>query len=96
MGIRLTQLQCKEVICVSDGRRLGYIEDVEVEIPEGNIHAIVVHGCGRALGLLGSRDCFRIPWHCIRRIGPDIVLVEADPDACRVSRGKGPGLGKIH
>ena len=31
MGIRLTQLQCKEVICVSDGRRLGYIEDVEVE-----------------------------------------------------------------
>ena len=100
MGIRLTQLQCKEVICVSDGRRLGYIEDVEVEIPEGNIHAIVVQGCGRAMGLVSSRDCFRIPWHCIRRIGPDIVLVEADADACRVSRPKGrpavPGLGKIH
>ena len=100
MGIRLTQLQCKEVICVSDGRRLGYIEDVEVEIPEGHIHAIVVQGCGKAMGLISSRDCFRIPWNCIRRIGPDIVLVEADPDACRVSRGKGrppvPGLGKIH
>ena len=91
MGIRLTQLQCKEVICVSDGRRLGYIEDVEVEIPEGNIHAIVVHGCGRALGLLGSRDCFRIPWHCIRRIGPDIVLVDVKCDDCRVPRRK-PGL----
>ena len=100
MGIRLTQLQCKEVICVSDGRRLGYIEDVEVEIPEGAIHAILVPGCSKALGLLGSRDCFRIPWDSIRRIGPDIVLVEADPDACRVSRSKGrpavPGLGKLH
>ena len=29
MGIRLTQLQCKEVICLSDGRRLGFVEDVE-------------------------------------------------------------------
>ena len=89
MGIKLTQLQCKEVICIGDGRRLGYIEDVEVEIPEGNIHAILVPGCCRGMGLLGSRESYRIPWHCIRRIGPDIVLVEADPDACRVPRRKG-------
>ena len=88
MGMRLTQLQCKEVICVSDGRRLGFIEDVEVEIPEGAIHAILVPGGGKALGLLGRKDDLRIPWHCIRRIGPDIVLVEADPDACRVPRPK--------
>ena len=92
MGIKLTQLQCKEVICLSDGRRLGFIEDVEVEIPEGNIHAILVPGCPRAMGLLGSRECYRIPWSCIRRIGPDIVVVEADPAACRMPRGKGrPG-----
>ena len=88
MGMRLTQLQCKEVICVSDGRRLGFFEDVEVEIPEGTIHAILVPGSGRGLGLLGRKDDLRIPWHCIRRIGPDIVLVEADPEACRVPRPK--------
>ena len=88
MGMRLTQLQCKEVICVSDGRRLGFIEDVEVEIPEGTIHAILVPGNGKGLGLLGRKDDLRIPWHCIRRIGPDIVLVEADPEACRVPRPK--------
>ena len=89
--MRLTQLQCKEVICVSDGRRLGFIEDVEVEIPEGNIHAILVPGPCKFLGLTGRKEDLRIPWHCIRRIGPDIVLVEADPDACRVPRPK-PGL----
>ena len=88
MGMRLTQLQCKEVICVSDGRRLGFIEDVEVEIPEGTIHAILVPGSGKGMGLLGRKDDLRIPWHCIRRIGPDIVLVEADPEACRVPRPK--------
>ena len=88
MGMRLTQLQCKEVICVSDGRRLGFIEDVEVEIPEGTSHAILVPGSGKGLGLMGRKDDLRIPWHCIRRIGPDIVLVEADPEACRVPRPK--------
>ena len=35
MSIRFTQLQCKEVICVSDGRRLGFVTDVQVEIPGG-------------------------------------------------------------
>ena len=36
MSMRFTQLQCKEVICVSDGRRLGFVTDVQVEIPSGN------------------------------------------------------------
>ena len=44
MAVKFTQLQCKEVICVSDGRRLGFIEDVEVEVPEGRICAIIVPG----------------------------------------------------
>ena len=88
MGIRLTQLQCREVICVSDGRRLGFIQDVEMELPEGRIQAILVAGCGKAMGLLAARDCYRIPWNCIQRIGPDIVLVEADPEACRIQRHK--------
>ena len=28
MAVRFSELQCKEVICLSDGRRLGFIEDV--------------------------------------------------------------------
>ena len=51
MAMKLTQLQCKEVICISDGRRLGFIEDVEVEVPEGQICAIIVPGPGSFLGL---------------------------------------------
>ena len=90
--MRLTQLQCKEVICVSDGRRLGFIEDVEVEIPEGNIHAILVPGPCKLLGLVGRKEDLRIPWHCIRRIGPDIVLVDIKPEECRRLRGKPGGF----
>ena len=35
MATKISQLQCKEVICVTSGQRLGFIGDVEVEVPEG-------------------------------------------------------------
>lgn len=89
--MKFTQLQCKEVICVSDGRRLGFVSDVMVEVPDGNVSAIVIPGPCRFLGIAGRHDDFIIPWHCIRRIGPDIVLVDAKPDECRAPRPK-PGL----
>ena len=92
MSIKFTQLQCKEVICIADGRRLGFITDVQVEIPEGNIRAIVVPGKCRVLGVLGRHDDYVIPWNCIRRIGPDIVLVDTKPEDCRVPRPR-PGIG---
>ena len=90
MSMKFTDLQCKEVICVSDGRRLGFVTDVQVEIPQGNICAIVVPGPCRYLGMVGRHDDYIIPWNCIRRIGPDIILVDTDPDGCRVPR---PGKG---
>ena len=92
MSAKFTQLQCKEVICVSDGRRLGFVTDVQVEIPQGNICAIVVPGPCRYLGMVGRHDDYIIPWNCIRRIGPDIILVDTEPEDCRVPRPR-PGFG---
>ena len=88
MSVKFTQLQCKEVICVSDGRRLGFITDVLVEVPEGRICAIVVPGPCRLLGVLGRHDDYIIPWNRICRMGPDIVLVDVKPEECRCLRGK--------
>ena len=93
MSVKFTDLQCKEVICVSDGRRLGFVSDVLVEVPEARVCAIVVPGQPRGLGLMGCREDYIIPWDCIRRIGPDIVLVETNCDTCRVPRPR-PGLRK--
>ena len=85
---KFTDLHCKEVICVSDGRRLGFVSDARIELPEGRITAIIVPGPCRYLGLLGRRDDFVIPWRCVKRIGPDIVLVDVKPEECRVPRTK--------
>ena len=86
--VKFTELLCKEVICVCDGRRLGFVSDVRIELPEGQVCAIIVPGPCRYLGVCGRRDDFVIPWNCIRRIGPDIILVDAQPDSCRVPRSR--------
>ena len=86
--MRITDLHCKEVICISDGRRLGFVSDVEIRIPEGEVVSIIVPGPCRFLGVLGRNDDFIIPWNCIKRIGPDIILVDIKPDDCRCPRHK--------
>ena len=90
MGIRVTDLHCKEVVCISDGCRLGFVSDVEVVIPDGKVCAIVVPGKCKFFGLLGRQDDFVIPWSAICKIGPDILLVDTQPDSCRQHR---PGKG---
>ena len=86
--MKFTELRCKEVICISDGQRLGFVSDVKVEVPDGCVVAIIVPGPCRILGLWGRKDDFVIPWNCIRRIGPDIILVDIKPCDCRVPRNK--------
>ena len=86
MGIRVTDMRCKEVVCVSDGSRLGFVSDVEVEIPDGKVCALVVPGRCRFFGLLGRVEDFVIPWRSICRVGGDIILVDCKPSECRVPR----------
>ena len=91
MSTKFTDLHCKEVICVSDGRRLGFVADARIELPEGRICAIIVPCPCRFGGLWGKREDFIIPWKDICRIGPDIILVDIRPDECRTPRFR-PGL----
>lgn len=88
MSAKFTDLHCKEVICISDGRRLGFIQDVIIQLPKGEVSAIVVPGRCRMAGLGPPKEDYVIPWSSICRIGPDIVLVDIKPDDCRCLRGK--------
>ena len=88
MSAKFTELHCKEVICIGNGQRLGFVSDVEVELPSGNVLALIVPGPCRFFGMIGRKDDFVIPWHCIRRIGPDIILVDIKPADCLFPRPK--------
>lgn len=76
MQQKFTDLRCKEVINIADGCRLGFVCDVEVELPVGKIVTIIVPGPSRFFGLFGRECDYCIPWPCIKRIGEDIILVD--------------------
>jgi len=65
----------KEVINIKDGRRLGYVQDVNADLETGTITSIIVPGNNKLFGLFTS-DEIVIPWSNIKRISDDIILVE--------------------
>ena len=76
MQNRMRDLRDKEVINVKDGGRLGYVGDLELRIPEGQVVALVVYGPGRFFGIFGRGEEYYLPWESIQRIGTDIILVD--------------------
>ena len=73
---RFSCLRRKEVVNVCDGCRLGYVGDLEIKYPEGEIKAIVVFGPCRFFGLFGRGEDYYIPWECVQKFGRDIVIVD--------------------
>ncbi|MDR2201981.1 MAG: YlmC/YmxH family sporulation protein [Clostridiales bacterium] len=67
------ELRAKEVVNVSDGRRLGRIVDVVFGGPKGEISGVIVPEIRRVFFSRGH-EIF-IPWRCVTKIGEDVILV---------------------
>ena len=74
--LRISDLRAREVINVIDGRRLGFIGDLDIDLESGRVRAIVVPGQGKLLGLFGRDNDVYIPWDKIVKIGEDVILVD--------------------
>ena len=79
MEICWDELRCKEVIRITDGCRLGYPGDFEIDLDGGKILALTIPGKRRFFGLFGREADQRIPWSLIHRFGDDIILVGEPP-----------------
>jgi YlmC/YmxH family sporulation protein len=73
--VKVTEFQVKDVVNVSDGKRLGNIEDFEINLNTGKIEAVVIGSSGKVLGFFGKEEEVVIPWRNILKIGEDVILV---------------------
>lgn len=74
--MRICELREKEVINTCDCKVLGCVVDIDFDLCNGQIEAIIVPGPGKVCGIFGVDSEYIIPFACIRKIGPDIILVE--------------------
>ena len=66
----------KEVINITDAKRLGFVQDVCADLESGRITSIIVPGNKKLINMFAKDDDIIIPWQDIRCIGEDIILVE--------------------
>ncbi|GIQ67948.1 YlmC/YmxH family sporulation protein [Xylanibacillus composti] len=76
--MKISDFQTKDVINIVDGKKLGQISDLELDLRQGRIESIVVPSTGKFFGLFGSASEVVIPWRSIVKIGMDVVLVKLD------------------
>lgn len=70
--IKISELEEKDVVNTTDGRFLGTLQDIEIDLNTGRVRSIVLAGQGRR-----RRDELTISWQEIKKIGYDTILVEA-------------------
>lgn len=77
MGDKGLDFKHKEVINISDAKRLGYVQDVCADLGTGKITSIIVPGStNKFMSLFSSNNDIVIPWEKIRCIGEELILVE--------------------
>jgi len=76
MGAKGLDFKHKEVINITDGRRLGFVQDVTANLETGIITSIIVPGNAKLFSIFSSSSDIVIPWEKIKCIGDDIILVE--------------------
>ena len=86
--MRFSQLAGKEIINLRDGLRMGRLGDCDLQIDEatGRIETVAVPvRTGRWRTPTADSG---IPWHSIRRVGPEVLIV--DLDVTGLPRRSGP------
>lgn len=76
MLIRISSLWTLDVINIVDGRRLGNIVDIDIDMETGQINELILSGPGSFFSFFGRREDISIPWNKIVKIGVDVILVD--------------------
>lgn len=74
--VTTSELRMKEVINLANGKRIGYIHDLEISLEKSRIEAIIVPKENKFLKLFSKDNDYIIPWKKIVKIGQDVILVD--------------------
>lgn len=73
--IKISALQTKDVVNITDGKKLGQVNDLELDLDHGRVESIVVPASSNVFNFFGGDEEYVIPWHNIVKIGSDVILV---------------------
>ncbi len=74
--IRISELRNREVVNVNDGRRLGVIADLDIDLEKGSVKSVIIPSSSGVWGKFTGGKDYVIPWDKIVKIGVDTILVD--------------------
>jgi YlmC/YmxH family sporulation protein len=74
----ISELQVKDIVAIEDGKKLGFITDLEIDVDRGYIVSLIISLKGKMFGLFGKEEEIIIPWNHIVTIGADVILVRTE------------------
>jgi YlmC/YmxH family sporulation protein len=75
IDLTFCELREREVVNVTDGKKLGRLCDIALNC-KGQTLGIIVPGDRRFIKNITCSENIFIPWHCILKIGDDVILVD--------------------
>lgn len=81
--MRISDLRMKDVIEAEDGRRLGYINDMDIDPDAGRIDALIIPGKRSWRWMFGRTDEVVLPWQRIVKLGIDVIIVQKELPAAK-------------
>lgn len=72
--MRLSDLQKKDVVNVTDGSKIGNIIDITLD-NQGNMAGFIVEKSKFIISMFTSSNEIEIKWDQIEKIGEDVILV---------------------
>lgn len=77
--MRLSEFGNKEIVNLTDGGRMGLVEDSDLVFDEntGKIYSIFIYESRGSL-FRSKSGYTEIPWNSIRKIGNDMLIVEIE------------------
>ena len=78
--LNTADIRNKEVINIYDGKSMGFVCDIEINLKEGRIDGIVLPGDKSFMKLFEREtEDFVIKWKYVRTVGDDVILVDVPP-----------------
>lgn len=74
--IKISDLRMRDVVNILDGKKLGNIIDIDLDLDNGRVLSLILPGRTRGFSFFTRREDVVVPWDKIVRIGRDVILVE--------------------
>ena len=72
--MRLSELQNKDVINITDGKKVGNIIDIAIE-NNGRMTSLIVEKSKFFVSMFSNKNELEFKWELIEKIGEDVILV---------------------